>query len=179
SFWDGITGKRILAVGSFKDQKDHESLIRAFAKLQNSLSATLVIVGEGPLRPKLEDLIAELSLEKSVKLPGFFANPYLWYRDADLFVLSSLYEGFGNVIVEALECGVPVVSTDCLSGPREILEDGKYGRLVPVGDVDALAAGMYNSLHESVDHALLEKRAKDFSVDIISSQYLNVMFPSR
>ena len=132
-----------------------------------------MILGEGDLRPAMERQIAELGLQDRVALPGFFQDPYPWFRSADLFVLSSDWEGFGNVIVEALECGVPVVSTDCPSGPAEILENGRYGRLVPVGDVDALANAIIVTLHETPDRQALMNRAKDFSVDKISDEYLS------
>jgi glycosyltransferase involved in cell wall biosynthesis len=106
-------------------------------------------------------------------MPGFVVDMYPWYCSADLFVLSSKWEGFGNVIVEALECGVPVVSTDCQSGPAEILENGRYGRLVPVRDVDAMAAAIIASLNEAPDRESLMNRARDFSVERISDEYLN------
>ncbi|MBT6045933.1 MAG: glycosyltransferase, partial [Candidatus Scalindua sp.] len=110
-------------------------------------------------------------------LPGFVTDPYPWFRSADLFVLSSRWEGFGNVIVEALECGVPVVSTNCLSGPAEILENGRYGKLVPVQDVEALADAIVNSLAGPHDREPLIRRAQDFSVRKISDQYLAYCFP--
>lgn len=103
----------VLAVGSFKEQKNYPLLLRSFAELPSALNAKLTIVGEGAMRPQLEALIHELDLAKRVSLPGFRVDTSSWYRTADLFVLSSSWEGFGNVIVEALECGVPVVSTDC------------------------------------------------------------------
>lgn len=162
----------VLAVGSFKTQKNLPLLLRAFAQLPHSLNAKLTILGEGILRPELEALIQELGLEDRVALPGFALDPSSWYRSADLFVLSSSWEGFGNVIVEALECGVPVVSTDCPSGPAEILENGRYGKLVPVGDAPALAAAMQASLLESHDPEALRRRAQDFAVNRIADQYL-------
>lgn len=166
----------ILSVGTLKVQKDHETLVRAFAQLSPDLNAKLTILGEGHLRSKLEDLIAELDLNERVSMPGFVTDPYPWFRSADLFVLSSQWEGFGNVIVEALECGVSVVSTDCPSGPAEILEDGRYGKLVPVNDADALAAAMIASLGDSPDREKLMNRAKAFSVRKISGQYLDYCF---
>lgn len=163
----------LLTVGTFKLQKNHALLIRSFAKLSQSINAKLTILGEGDLRPAMEQQVANLGLQDRVSLPGFFQDPYPWFRSADLFVLSSDWEGFGNVIVEALECGVPVVSTDCPSGPAEILENGRYGRLVPVGDVDALANAMIASLHETHDRVALMNRAQDFSVEKISDEYLS------
>lgn len=163
----------ILTVGSFKLQKNHALLINAFAKLPRSINAKLTILGEGNLRPAMAQQIAELGLQDKVLLPGFYKDPYPWFRSADLFVLSSDWEGLPTVLIEALECGVPVVSTDCPSGPAEILEDERYGRLVPVGDVDALAAAMADSLRAAHDREALKTRANDFSVEKISEEYLD------
>ena len=121
-------------------------------------------------------LIDQLGLHDRVVLPGFVTDPYPWFRSADLFVLSSRWEGFGNVIVEALECGVPVVSTNCLSGPAEILENGRYGKLVPVQDIEAIADAIVNSLAEPHDRELLMRRAQDFSVRKTSDQYIAYCF---
>lgn len=175
--WPAAPGKRILSVGALKAVKDQATLIRAFARLRTRIEATLVILGEGSLRPALERLIAELDLRDCVSLPGFAIDPSPWYAGADLFVLSSRNEGFGNVIVEALQHGTPVVSTDCRSGPREILDGGNYGRLVPVGDADALAAAMAGALEQPADRDALRRRAADFSDDAIARRYLDVLFP--
>lgn len=163
----------ILSVGTLKEQKDHATLIRAFALLPLALNAKLTILGEGVLRSELEALIKQLCLEGRVALPGFEVDPYPWYRTADLFVLSSRWEGFGNVIVEALECGLPVVSTDCQSGPAEILENGRIGKLVPIQNPEALAASIAESLKNPVRRDLLIRRARDFSVSSIADQYLD------
>jgi glycosyltransferase involved in cell wall biosynthesis len=170
--WGAGFDHHILSVGTFKQQKDHATLIRAFALLPESLNAKLTILGEGSLRAELESLVQLLGLQGRVVLPGFVVDTYPWYRTADLFVLSSRWEGFGNVIVEALECGVPVVSTDCQSGPAEILEHGRFGKLVPIQDPLAMAASMAKALTEPVDRELLMQRAKDFSVSVIADQYL-------
>jgi glycosyltransferase involved in cell wall biosynthesis len=140
--------------------------------LPHSLNAKLTILGEGVLRPELEAMIETLEIRSSVSLPGFVLDPTLWFGSADLFVLSSSWEGLPTVMIEALECGVPVVSTDCPSGPAEILENGLYGRLVPVGDVTALAAAIQASLLEPHDHDALRRRAQDFAVPRIAVQYL-------
>ena len=173
ALWGPGFRHHILSVGTLKAQKDHATLLRAFAALPASLGAKLVILGEGGLRGRLEALVAELGLGGRVALPGFVADPYPWFRSADLFVLSSQWEGFGNVLVEALECGVPVVSTDCQSGPAEILEHGRHGRLVPTSDPRALARAMEVSLAQAPDRAALMARAQDFSVAKISQQYLD------
>ena len=171
--WGGGFDHHILSVGTLKVQKDHVTLIRAFALLPASLNAKLTILGEGTLRAELEALVQQLGLQDKVAMPGFVVDTYPWYRAADLFVLSSRWEGFGNVIVEALECGVPVVSTDCQSGPAEILENGRIGRLVSIKDPAALAASITESLKTPVDRELLMRRARDFSVSTIADKYLD------
>lgn len=171
--WGSGFDHHILSVGTLKAQKDHASLIMAFATLPKSLNAKLTILGEGELRVELETLVRQLGLQGKVAMPGFVVDTYPWYRTSDLFVLSSRWEGFGNVIVEALECGVPVVSTDCQSGPAEILENGRIGRLVPIEDPLALAGAIASTLKESVDREMLKRRARDFSVNEIANQYLD------
>jgi len=170
---------RIINVGSLKRQKNQALLIKAFAKLLEHIDAELVIVGEGELRGELEKLIVDLNLQHCVTLTGFKKDVAAEYIQSDLFVLSSDYEGFGNVIVEAMSAGVAVVSTDCQSGPREILAEGEYGKLVPVGDADALAKAMLESLQQPHDEQVLKNRAADFSPEKIANQYLDVMFPER
>lgn len=175
ALWGAGFVHHILSVGTLKKQKDQATLIKAFARLPANLNAKLTILGEGSLRFELAALIAQLGLQDSVEMPGFVVDPYPWFRSADLFVLSSRWEGFGNVIVEALECGVPVVSTDCPSGPAEILAGGRYGRLVPIQDPTALATAIAQSLAEPVDRNILMRRAKDFTVSVIADQYLAYM----
>lgn len=172
----GRPGPIILTVGTLKPVKRHDLLIEAFARLPASLGATLCILGEGQMREQLEGQIDRLGLQGRVLLPGFSADPGPWYAHSDLFVLSSDYEGFGNVIVEAMEYGVPVVSTDCPVGPTEILGQGLYGRLVSPANVEALSSGILASLHEEHDRDALKRRARDFSLDVIARQYLDVMF---
>ncbi len=173
--WGTGFDHHILSAGTFKEQKDHATLIKAFALLPASLNAKLTILGEGSLRAELEALVLHLGLEDSVAMPGFEVDPYPWFRSADLFVLSSRWEGFGNVIVEALECGLPIVSTDCQSGPAEILENGRYGKLVPIQHPNALAAAITQSLNTTHDREILMHRAKDFTVSVIADQYLAYM----
>lgn len=175
--WADGDHKRVLAVGTLKAVKDFPTLIRAFALLHNQVNVRLLILGEGEERPKLEALIQSLGLQDAVSLPGFAANTAPFYAHADVFVLSSVNEGLPTVMIEALEQGVPVVSTDCPSGPREILEGGKYGKLMPVGNAEALAAAMLGSLQSSHDPAALKARAQDFSVDRIADQYLDLLLP--
>jgi glycosyltransferase involved in cell wall biosynthesis len=169
-------GPLVLSVGTLKPVKRHDLLIRAFARMEVP-SARLCILGEGQERERLEALVRELGMCERVLLRGFEAVTAPWYAHADLFVLSSDHEGFGNVIVEALEQGTPVVSTDCPFGPREILENGKFGTLVPVGDVDALAKAMEDALSRTHDREGLKRRAQDFSVDKAADSYLDLLLP--
>ncbi|AAZ18523.1 probable Glycosyl transferase, group 1 [Psychrobacter arcticus 273-4] len=172
--WQGFSGKKIVAVGALKWEKDYPTLLKAFALLLKKENAYLSIVGQGTLLSELEAIAEQLGIRKQVNFAGFSTMPSAWMASADLLVLSSSCEGFGNVIVESLDVGTAVVSTDCKSGPREILCDGKYGKLVPVGDVDALAQAMVESLNEQHDMDALKLRAAKFSVDKIAKQYLEV-----
>jgi glycosyltransferase involved in cell wall biosynthesis len=165
--------KIVLAVGSFKAQKNFALLIRAFSMLPPDLNARLVILGDGPLRSQLEDLIHKLDLSQLVYLPGFTLNIKSWYCLANLFVLSSSWEGFANVIAESLGFGVPVVSTDCKSGPAEILDHGRFGTLVPVNNALSLANAIQESLIKPHDYDSLRRRGQDFSISKIADQYLN------
>ncbi|WP_372923147.1 glycosyltransferase, partial [Roseovarius sp.] len=126
-------------------------------------------------RDALLSLAQELGVADRVILAGFHPDPTPFYKTADLFVLSSDYEGFGNVIVEALACGTPVVSTDCPSGPGEILDGGRYGRLVPVGDAPALAKAIETSLGDTTDRDALIRRADDFAPQIAARKYLDLV----
>lgn len=177
-WWSG-THYRVLAVGTLKAIKDYATLLNAFAQLTERVDARLLILGEGDCRAALETQVQQLGIEGSVFMPGFVKDLSPYYKHADLHVLSSKGEGFGNVIVEALAAGTPVVSTDCLSGPREILDDGRFGRLVPVGDVATLAVAMAESLVAPHDIAALKERAQDFSIDKAVDQYLDLLFPNQ
>lgn len=174
-----ISGPLVLSVGTLKKVKRYDLLIEAFSKLPRDLNATLVIVGEGAERIELEKLAERLNISNKVLMPGYVDEPGPWYAHADVFALSSEYEGFGNVIVEALEYGLPVVSTDCPFGPSEILDCGKYGTLVTCNDSDALSAGIRMALSKRPDPELLLQRAKDFDIGVIAERYLDVMFPDR
>lgn len=175
--WANGTHCKLLSVGTLKAIKDLPVLIRAFAALCKRLDARLMILGEGEQRAELEALAASLGLQERVFMPGFVVDTRDYYQAADLFVLTSRGEGFGNVLVEALHAGTPVVSTDCPSGPREILAHGKYGALVPVGDVDALTDAMQDALSRPHDHEALQRRAQDFGVNKAVDGYLDLLLP--
>lgn len=136
----------IVGAGGLRRQKDFHTLIRALSLLRREHEARLIIIGEGKDRQSLLDLARELGVEGAVDLPGFMTNPYAWIARADIFALSSLWEGFANVVAEALALGVPVVSTTCPSGPSEILAHGQHGCLVPPGDPQALASALAETL---------------------------------
>lgn len=165
----------ILSVGRLSSNKGYADLIDAFALIQSKSSFNLVILGEGVARPGLEEKIRRLGLEERVFLPGAVDNPFAWMVRAKLFVLASYFEGLSNVLVEAMACGCPVVSTDCPTGPREILQDGRCGSLVPLRDPRALADAMLESLDNPLGSELLVKRSLDFHVDLIVDQYLNAL----
>ncbi|MGA2227570.1 MAG: glycosyltransferase [Syntrophobacteraceae bacterium] len=168
----------VLGVGRLNKQKDFPTLIRAFDLVRKRQSARLIILGEDVERDELDRLISDLDLSHLVSLPGFVANPFAYMARAKVFALSSVHEGLPLVLVEAMACGTPVVSTDCPSGPREILGSGRWGKLVPVGDVVALAEGILKVLEDPTPPALLKSRAKDFGVEAASKRYIEVLFPS-
>jgi glycosyltransferase involved in cell wall biosynthesis len=169
----------IVGVGRLVQQKRFDILIRAFCSVMKEIDARLIILGEGPEREALRKLVGDYGMEEKVSLAGFQKNPYQFLSKSDVFVLSSGFEGLPMVILEAMACGAPVISTDCRSGPREILQNGKCGLLVPVGDEVALSKGIVTLLR---DRALREnfskagkERAKDFSAGEVSTQYNNML----
>jgi glycosyltransferase involved in cell wall biosynthesis len=136
----------VLAAGRLVPQKDFALLLDAFATVRRTRAANLVVLGDGPLRPALEEHARELEIADHVSFPGFCANPYPAMAAADVFVLSSRWEGSPGALIEAMACGTRVVATDCPHGPRQVLDGGRHGRLVPVGDAAALAAGIDDAL---------------------------------
>ena len=173
----------ILSAGRLSAQKDFPTLIRAFAALRATRDARLVILGgataDGKTEVRQQDLVAlaeGLGVASDLCLLGFMPNPYAYMARARIFALSSAWEGFGNVLVEALACGCPVVSTDCPHGPAEILDGGRYGRLVPVGDDAAMAKAMADVLVSPPDPALLRQRSQEFTVERSVDGYLGALF---
>lgn len=165
----------IVTAGRLVPQKDHAALIRAFARLQVMVRSHLVILGEGPERRSLETLARNLGIGDRVVFPGYHENPYPFFARANLFVLSSRYEGMPNVLLEALACGLPIVSTDCPHGPAEILKGGEFGGLVPVGDSDNLAQAIARSLHAPADAERQRARALHFDAGKIAVCYADVL----
>ncbi len=168
----------ILGIGRFVQQKDFPLLVRAFAELRRKRPARLVLLGgdessgeQVQHKIELEELAYKLGVTEDLDMPGYKENPYPYFRRASVFALSSRFEGFGNVLVEALFCGCPVVSTDCPSGPAEILRDGEFGRLVPVGDVKAMTEALDAVLDERIDSRNLRARGEEFSVDRAVDNY--------
>ena len=167
----------IVSVGSLAVLKDFPTLIRAFAIARKVRDCRLVILGEGSDRQKLEVLIDDLDLQHDVFLPGFVNNPFPWLKQAAVFVSSSLTEGCPNALLQALACDTPIVSTDCVGGSAEILENGKWGRLVPTGDAEAMAEAILIAL-ESEHKTDSSGRANDFALSKIVAEYLDVLIPT-
>jgi glycosyltransferase involved in cell wall biosynthesis len=174
--WLAVEGPPlVLSVGRLVRTKDHATLLKAFRRVLDRRECRLLILGEGRQRPKLEALIKRLGLGDAVKLPGFVANPFPYMAGADLFVLSSVFEGFGNVLVESLALGTPCVSTDCKSGPREILADGRFGALVPVGDIERLANAIGSALEQAPRSELLRETVARFDRDAVVDDLLQAL----
>jgi glycosyltransferase involved in cell wall biosynthesis len=164
-----------LAVGRLTEQKDFLTLIKAFALLREQRLARLIILGEGESRSELEAMIKKLEISEDVSLPGFVQNPYAYMYNASAFILSSRWEGLPTVLIEAMACSCPVVATDCPSGPQEILEAGKYGSLIPIGNSVALADAMIQTLEVPVSRDVLVERGMYFSTERAVSEYLKLL----
>jgi glycosyltransferase involved in cell wall biosynthesis len=167
----------VVAAGRLAPAKNFALLLRAFARLRAQRTARLLILGEGRERPMLEALARSLGIDADVALPGHVSNPFAAYSRASLFVLSSDWEGLPTVLIEALACGCPVVSTDCPSGPDEILERGRYGTLVPTGDATALADAMARTLDAPLAAELLRARGDEFTLEKSARRYLELLEP--
>lgn len=168
----------VLGVGSLTVLKDFATLLRAFSLVRAQRECRLAILGEGSHRQALEAMIRELAIGRDVCLPGFVSNPYAWMHRAAVFVSSSLTEGCPNALMQAMACGTPVVSTDCPGGAAEILEKGRWGKLVPVGDASAMARAILETLDAHSRPNVLE-RARAFDLQATAARYLQVLLPAR
>ncbi len=165
----------ILGIGRLGNAKDFGTLVRAFSKVRSELDCRLLILGEGRQHSRLNQLAVDLGLEGDIELPGFKANPYCFLARSDLFVLSSRWEGSPNTLTEALALGVPVVSTDCDSGPREVLQEGRYGMLVPVENPEVLAKAILRTLAEPPDPEKLKEAVKNYTYLNSAEHYLRIL----
>ncbi len=176
--WSDTYSSLIIGVGRLSDQKDFQTLIKAFSIARKNQNAKLIILGEGPERTTLEAKIKEAGLTDHVWMPGFIQNPYPYMMQADVFVLSSKYEGLPNVLIQALLLDTRCVSTRCPTGPAEILENGRLGILVDIGDYDSMATAITKSLHQpkmnSTDRSTLQNK---YSATKVTNQYLDVLLP--
>jgi len=168
----------IVSVGRLSPEKDQLLIVEAMARSPDMGQARLVLVGDGPLRPAIEKRMMQLGLTDRIVLAGHQDDPYAWLLNAQLAVCSSRFEGLGNAVIEALACGTPVVSTDCPWGPREILANGVFGELVPVGDADRLGAAMARALRvhsANVDRGTLRQRAGVYTSDRAAAALIDVL----
>ena len=165
----------ILGVGELGPRKDFVTLVNAFARLRANQNCRLVILGKGNQRDHLLSVANELGVANDIDLPGFESNPYPFMAHAAMLAMSSRWEGLGFVLIETLALGTPVVSTDCPSGPREILDGGRYGRLVPVGDAERLARAMAETLLNPLPTAFLQEAARPYEIERSTSAYLTAM----
>ena len=165
----------IMGIGRLAKQKDFPTLIKAFALVNKKRDCRLMILGEGKERRALEQLIEELGISDSVSLYGFCPNPFALLKKASLFVLSSAWEGLPNVLIEAMALGIPLVAADCKSGPREILDGGKYGKLVEVGNVEQMAEAILNTLANPPSKAFLQQGAERYNASKCTYQYIKAL----
>ncbi|MBC2732961.1 MAG: glycosyltransferase [Desulfobacteraceae bacterium] len=165
----------ILGIGRFCEQKDFSTLIRAFSIVVKYKNAKLIILGDGELRSQLEALVHALNLSDKVELPGFIDNPYQYLSRSSVFVLSSRWEGLGNVLIEALACDVPIIATNCPCGPGEVLQNGKYGRLVPVGDTQALSSEILRVIDDDILRFNKTEALSRFDINNITERFIEVL----
>lgn len=166
----------ILGVGSFVPRKDFATLVRAFAIVRARRECRLVILGDGPERDKLASLARQSGVADDLCLPGFVPNPYPWIRRASVFVSSSTTEGCPNALMQAMALGTPIVATNCVGGSAELLENGRWGRLVPVGAPGAMAEAI-GAILDAPHHPNVRERAADFSHERIARKFLEVLLP--
>lgn len=165
----------VIGAGGLRQQKDFATLIRALALLRRRRPARLLLLGQGRQESRLREMTDELGLHDYVEFVGFVNNPYPWLARCSIFALSSRWEGSPNVLTEALALGTPVVSTDCRSGPREILDGGRYGPLVPVGDAEALAKAMDQVLDSPPEAARLRQAASEYTQERNAEHYHRIL----
>jgi glycosyltransferase involved in cell wall biosynthesis len=176
--WDGEAGRDndlIVCVGRLSPEKDQATLIRALAMLPAALSWRLAVIGDGALRADLETLARDRGIADRVTFVGQVADPFPWMQRARVAVCSSIYEGLCNAIIEALACGTPVVSTNCPYGPAEILQGGRHGRLVPIGDAAAMATAIEAALLEVPDRGALMERGRDYTAARAAERFLEIL----
>jgi glycosyltransferase involved in cell wall biosynthesis len=170
--------KTILSIGRLAPQKNFPFLLESFGKIyQNHPNTRLVIIGEGSEHTRLMNLASQLAIREAFKIIPFQQNIFPYIKQCAVFALSSSWEGFGNVLVEALALGKPIVSTNCPGGPKTILGDGKYGMLIPLNNLDAFSKALEHSLNNQANSDMLVARAKEFSVSFIAKMYLGVLLP--
>lgn len=165
----------ILSAGRLTDVKDYSTLIRAFAKVRESVNCRLVILGEGEEREQLQNLASGLGVQKHLWMPGFVDNPYKYMRKSDLFVLSSKREGLPTVLIEAMACGTPIIASKSPGGTTEVLENGKYGHLFEVGDVDGLAKLICIMLDGSASMKNMQEWSQKFSIENAIVEYKKLL----
>jgi glycosyltransferase involved in cell wall biosynthesis len=176
--WDGEAGREadlIVCIGRLSSEKDHLTLLRALTLMPPGRPWRLAIVGDGPERAALEAFVRDNGLLERTTFTGYVPDPFIWMMRARVAVCSSVYEGLCNAIIEALACGTPVVSTDCPYGPREILQGGLYGTLVPVGDAGAMASALEVALDEDVDRKALAARGFNYTAERAAAAMLDIV----
>lgn len=165
----------LVLAGRLSPVKNHRLMFQTLKQLNERGDYRLILLGEGELQTELEELACFMGIRRKVDFTGYVENPYVFFKMADAVVLTSIYEGLPSVLIEALACGARIVSVDCPSGPREILADGVYGRLVRPQDETALAEGILESLRKRPDKALLKSRAMEFSAEKAAERYADVL----
>jgi glycosyltransferase involved in cell wall biosynthesis len=174
TFIDHLSSKIIIGIGALTKQKDFKTLIRAFSVVKKTHNCKLIILGEGPERQTLENVINELNLNEHVYMPGFVTNPFNYLKTSEVFVLSSIYEGLPNVLIQAMLLGIPCVSTNCKSGPKEILMNGKYGQLIEAGDQLGMSKAIINVLEERWESKSKNGLEKKYNLKKIVNHYLEL-----
>lgn len=165
----------IIGLGNLRKEKDFTTLVRAFHAVRKQVPCRLMLLGDGPQRTEIEQVVRELGLGESVWMPGFVANPYPYVASASALVLSSESEGMPNSLLEAMALGTNVVSTDCGSGPREVLEDGKYGRLTQVGNPEDMAEAIVAAIRSPLDPETLRRGVDRYAPEKVLGQYLEFL----